>query len=95
MTTGVLYALLCVVLMGCAEAHNEMLDRWMSELECPVILIAKTDKAVSRPAFTVKDGSGRIRTFEKCGNGFFVDCSDMTSAFTDSRTIGDTLKACD
>ena len=96
MTTGVLYALLCVVLMGCGESLREKYDRWMTELDCPVILISKTDKAVIMPSITVRDGSGRIRTFERC-EGSLTDhsCSDFSGSVADSRMVGDTLKPCD
>ena len=96
MTTGVLYALLCVVLMGCGETVRDKYDRWMTELDCPVILISKTDKAVNYPAITVRDGSGRVRTFERCEGGMSSrNCSDMAGSIADSRMVGDTLKPCD
>ena len=95
-TKGVLYALLCGVLMGCGESVREKYDRWMTELDCPVILMSKTDKAVSYPAITVRDGSGRIRTFERCEGGMTSQtCSDMAGSIADSRMVGDTLKPCD
>ena len=93
--TGVLYALLCVVLWGCGESVRDRYDRWMTELECPVILMGKTEKAVSYPAITVIDGGGRVRTFQRCEGGMTPDnCSSFSGAIADSREIGDTLKAC-
>jgi len=96
MTTGVLYALLWVVLWGCGETVRDKYDRWMTELDCPVILMSKTDKAVDYPAITVRDGSGRVRTFERCEGGMTAStCSDMAASIADSRVVGDTLKPCE
>ena len=93
---GVLYALLWVVLMGCGGTVRDKYDRWMTELECPGILMSKTDKAVSDPAITVRDGAGRIRTFERCeGSMASGSCSDMAGSIADSRMVGDTLKPCE
>jgi|SRR3972149_7190933 len=83
--------LLAVVLSGCGETEAEMYDRFMSELECPVVLIGKTDKAVTYPSIVVIDAKGRIRTLAASSNG---DGWKMPSAIADSRNIGDTLKPC-
>lgn len=75
---------------GCGERSSAMYDRWMSELDCPVVLIGKTDKASRIPSVVVRDGSGRIRTMSAdSGDGY-----KMPSAIADSRNIGDTLKPC-
>ncbi len=83
-------SILCLI--GCTNSQEEY-DTMMSELECPVILIGKTDKAVAWPCIVVKDCKGRVRTFQK------VEEWNMTSqgfptAISDSRNIGDTLKDC-
>jgi uncharacterized lipoprotein YehR (DUF1307 family) len=83
--------LLAVVLSGCGETETEKYDRFMSELECPVVLIGKTDKAVTYPSIVVRDAKGRIRTLAASVNG---DGWKMPSAIADSRNIGDTLKPC-
>jgi len=94
--TGVLYALLCVVLWGCGESVRDRYDRWMTELECPVILMGKTEKAVSYPAITVIDGAGRVRTMQAYDGGMSShNCSSLPASIADSREIGDTLKVCD
>jgi uncharacterized lipoprotein YehR (DUF1307 family) len=90
-TAIALYAMLAVVLSGCGETETEKYDRFMSELECPVVLIGKTDKAVAYPSIVVRDAKGRIRTLAASGNG---DGWKMPSAIADSRNIGDTLKPC-
>ena len=92
--TGVLYALLCGVLMGCNETLRDRYDKWMSELDCPIILIGKTEKATHYAAITVRDGSGRVRTFQKCVGGLMDNCSSFPNSRADSRMIGDTLKPC-
>jgi hypothetical protein len=56
-----------------------------------VVLIGKTDKAVTYPSIVVRDAKGRIRTLAASGNG---DGWKMPSAIVDSRNIGDTLKPC-
>jgi uncharacterized lipoprotein YehR (DUF1307 family) len=83
--------LLAVVLSGCGETETEKYDRFMNELECPVVLIGKTDKAVTYPSIVVRDAKGRIRTLAASVNG---DGYEMPSAIADSRNIGDTLKPC-
>ena len=65
----------------------------MSELECPVILIGKTDKAVDYPSIVVRDAKGRIRTFDHHYNGS-SDSHSLPAAIADSRNVGDTLKPC-
>ena len=47
---------------GCGERSSEVHDRFMSELDCPVVLVAKTDKASRWPSIVVRDGAGRVRT---------------------------------
>jgi len=84
------FVLLAVILSSCGESETEMFDRFMSELECPVVLIGKTDKAVSSPSIVVEDAKGRVRTFA-AGNG---DGWKMSKAIAESRNIGDTLKTC-
>lgn len=75
---------------GCSETGAEKYDRWMSELDCPVVLIGKTDKASNRPSIVVRDGAGRVRTMATDnGNGW-----RMPEAISASRIIGDTLKPC-
>ena len=91
-TKGVLYALLCVVWAGCGESDREKYDRFMTELDCPVVLIGKTDKAVDEPAITVLDGSGRVRTMIDLMN--YNTDDGLPNAIADSRQIGDTLKPC-
>ena len=81
--------------MGCGETLIDRHDRWMTELDCPVILIGKTEKAVNYATITVRDGSGRVRTFQKCARGLTDNCSSMPNSISDSRMIGDTLKPCD
>jgi hypothetical protein len=86
---GLLVAL-AVLFSGCGEYSSEMYDRWMTELDCPVVLIGKTDKASLRPSIVVRDGAGRVRTMS-ANNG---DGWKMPSAIAESRSIGDTLKPC-
>lgn len=90
-TTAFAGLLLAVVLSGCGETETEKYDRFMSELECPVVLIGKTDKAVAYPSIVVRDAKGRIRTLAASPNG---DGWKMPSAVADSRSVGDTLKPC-
>lgn len=79
------------VIIGCGETVQEKQDRFLSELECPVILIGKTDKAVDYPAITIRDNVGRVRTLAKNeGN----QLSYVAASIADSREIGDTLKPC-
>ena len=80
-----------VILSGCGETETDKFDRFMTELDCPIILIGKTDKAVNYPAIVVRDASGRIRTFSYTPGH---DSSEMPEAIADSREIGDTLKPC-
>jgi hypothetical protein len=80
-----------ILFIGCGETTQEKQDRFLSELECPVILIGKTDKAVEYPAITVRDNAGRIRTMSKNEGSNF---SHVASSIADSRQIGDTLKPC-
>jgi len=75
---------------ACGETETEIQDRIMTELDCPVILIGKTDKGSSLHRFVVRDGNGRIRTFAS-GSG---DGYKLPNAIADSRNIGDTLKPC-
>ena len=75
---------------GCGELGADKYDRWMSELDCPVVLVGKTDKASHRPSIVVRDGSGRVRTMATDNsNGW-----RMPEAISHSRNIGDTLKPC-
>ena len=62
----------------------------MTELECPVVLIGKTEKAVKNPSVVIVDGKGRVCTLAS-GNG---DGWKIAAAIADSREIGDTLKFC-
>ena len=89
-TTNITYLLLIVLLSGCMEMESEQQDRFMSELDCPVILIGKTDKAVANPSIVVRDAAGRVRTLAATGSGGYA----MPSAIADSRSIGDTLRPC-
>ena len=89
----ILILIVAAFMFGCGETAEEKFDRWMTELDCPVILEGKTDKAVDNPAIVVRDGKGRVRTFEyyyEGARGF----SDMPAAIASSREIGDTLKPC-
>lgn len=81
-----------IILSSCQESDTDRYDRFMSELECPVILVGKTDKAVDFPSVVVRDGKGRVRTM--VSNGALDDSHGFTSAIADSRNIGDTLKPC-
>lgn len=84
-----------IALYGCGENDNDRYDRWLSELDCPVVLEAKTDKAVLNPTIVVRDGKGKIRTIEyMTGGGMGICCSNMATAISDSREVGDTLKPC-
>lgn len=78
------------LLSGCGERSSEKYDRWMSELDCPVVLIGKTDKASNLRSIVVRDGAGRVRTIAEDN----YDGWKMPSAITESRNIGDTLKPC-
>ena len=91
-TVGLLATVLLAagLLSGCGERSSTMYDRWMSELDCPVVLIGKTDKASRIPSVVVRDGSGRVRTMSADSD----DGYKMPGAIADSRNIGDTLKPC-
>jgi hypothetical protein len=91
-TVGLLVTVLLAagLFSGCGESSSAMYDRWMSELECPVVLIGKTDKAARMPSIVVRDGAGRVRTMAT-DNG---DGWRMPTSIADSRNIGDTLKPC-
>ncbi len=82
---------IAIFFTSCAskETSKEKYDRWMSELECPVILIGKTDKSINYPSIIVRDGAKRIRTLGGVGSNVA-----MSSSIADSREIGDTLKPC-
>mgnify|MGYP001591518097 CR=1 FL=1 len=80
-----------VLLLGCGETETEKYDRFMSELECPVVLIGKTDKAAAYPSVIVRDAKGRVRTLAASENG---DGWKMPRAIANSRIVGDTLKPC-
>jgi hypothetical protein len=82
--------LLAAGLSSCGETETEQQDRILTELECPVILIAKTDKGTVYHKFVVRDANGRIITFA-AGNG---DGYKLPNAIADSRNVGDTLKPC-
>lgn len=85
--------ILIVVLAGCdVETDTEKFDRFMTELECPVILIGKTDKAVNNPSIIVRDAKGRIRTMG--GRENYASTKYLAAAIADSREVGDTLKPC-
>ena len=67
----------------------------MSELDCPVVLVAKTDKASHWPSVVVLDGAGRVRTFSSDRSDYVrADGWRMASAIAESREVGDTLKPC-
>ncbi len=88
-----LFLLLFIPFISCEpekvqETDTEKYDRWMSELECPIILIAKTDKAIEYPAIVVRDGAARVRTIR------YVFRGGSAASIADSRSIGDTLKPC-
>jgi hypothetical protein len=84
-----------LLLVSCGESLTERYDRYMTELDCPVVLIGKTDKAVRNPSITVRDGSGRIRTFRKeDGGSTYHQSSGLPASISDSRMIGDTIKPC-
>lgn len=83
--------LLILLMSSCGETNTDKYDRFMIELECPIILIGKTDKAAVYPSIVVRDAKGRVRTIAATGNG---DGWKMPSAIADSRNIGDTLKPC-
>jgi len=78
--------ILSLILTGCMETPDQRFDRFMTELDCPVILIAKNDKAEKRSAVVIRDNSGRVRTFETYYG--------LPQAVSHSRVIGDTLKPC-
>lgn len=82
--------LLLIVFSSCGETETEQQDRILTELECPVILIAKTNKGTVYHKFVVRDAEGRIRTFAR-GNS---DGYKLPHAIVDSRNVGDTLKPC-
>jgi len=80
---------------GCGERSSEVHDNWMSELDCPVVLVAKTDKASRWPSVVVRDGAGRVRTFSSDRSDYVrADGWRMASAIAESREVGDTLKPC-
>lgn len=83
--------LLALVLSSCGENESQIQDRIMTELDCPVILIAKTDKGIDYHKVVVQDAKGRIRTFAASGSG---DGYKLPNAIAQSRNVGDTLKAC-
>lgn len=85
--------ILSLFLTGCVESDQVRFDRFMSELECPVILIGKTDKAVAYPSIVVRDGKGRVRTFAHYYSGQ-SNSHSLPAAIADSRNVGDTLKPC-
>ena len=86
-TTKITYLLLLVLFSSC---ENQRHDRFMTELNCPVVLIGKTGKAVANPSIVVRDGAGEVRTLSSEGGGGW----GMPAAIADSRNIGDTLKSC-
>lgn len=79
------------LLSSCYETDTDKFDRFMTELDCPIILIGKTDKAVDSPAIVVRDAAGRVRTFEYVP---MRGSSSMPQAISESREVGDTLKPC-
>jgi hypothetical protein len=88
----ILTILISILLTSCiSETPQEMEDRFLTELKCPVVLIGKTDKAVQCPAITVRDKEGRVRTLSKCGRHKY---SYVAVTISESRSIGDTLKPC-
>ena len=88
LTKRLIQLLLLFVLVSCEkpESSPDKFDRFMTELDCPVILVAKTDKAAYNPSVVVRDKEGRIRTFT-----FY---KGLPQAIAESREIGDTLKPC-
>ena len=94
-TVGLLVTALLAagLFQSCGERPSEMYDRWMSELDCPVVLLAKTDKAAPSPSVVVLDGAGRVRTLAY-GPGDLDDGWKIAAAIADSRDVGDTLKPC-
>lgn len=80
-----LLLLLSLLLTSCMETDSEKYDRFMSELDCPIILVAKTDKATTFPGVVVRDANGLVRTFS---------FTSLPEAVQNSRNIGDTLKPC-
>ena len=94
-TVGLLVTALLAagLFQSCGEKQSEMHDRWMSELDCPVVLVAKTDKAALSPSVVVRDGAGRVRTLAY-GSGDLNDGWKIAAAIADSREVGDTLKPC-
>ncbi len=83
-----LLILLAIVCIGCGdfESESDMFDRFLTELDCPIILIAITDKAEEINTVVVRDNLGRVRTFSRRGG--------LPQAISFSREIGDTLKPC-
>ena len=57
-----LVAMVAALMLGCGERSSQIHDRWMTELDCPVVLIGKTDQAAMTPSIVVRDGAGRVRT---------------------------------
>lgn len=94
MKKALLVIAVALIFSSCGESETEQQDRIMSELECPVILIGKTDLGEAYHKIVVRDVKGRIRTF--CagrgvggGNGY-----NFPAAIAQSRQVGDTLKPC-
>jgi hypothetical protein len=96
-TVGLLVTVLLAagLFSSCGPRSSEVHDRLFSELDCPVVLVAKTDKAAHWPSVVVRDGAGRVRTFAADRSDYVkADAWRMSSAIAESREVGDTLKPC-
>jgi dethiobiotin synthetase len=82
--------LLSFAFSSCGETETEQQDRILTELKCPVILIAKTGKGTILHKIVVRDAHGRFKTFAaSSGDGF-----KLPNAIANSINVGDTLKPC-
>lgn len=76
-------------LARCGATKVEEFDKYINELDCPIVLVAKIKDPVLYSAVVVKDGKGKIRTFS-----YTVNAGNSANAIADSREVGDTLKSC-
>lgn len=85
-----------MVIVGCfGETDTEKYDRLLTEMDCPVVLLAKTGKDEAMRGIVLMDGRGNITTMEFFTNsGNFSCCSDLPIAINNSKEIGDTIKPC-